>query len=83
MKGEIRMPGTRWPIWQVNLLNDLLAQGLSPSEMKIASRTPTAIHNKAVRLGLIGMVFHVALGQRHMRKRYGVSFYKAGRPAVS
>lgn len=48
------MPGTCWSIRQVELLKFLLAQGLAPSEMEIDSRTPPAIHNKAIRLGLIG-----------------------------
>jgi len=48
------MPGQLWTNYEIEQLRDLLAQGLSASEMQIGSRSPAAIQNKAARLNFVG-----------------------------
>ena len=48
------MPGQLWTEHEIEQLRDLLAQGLSASEMQIGSRSPAAIQNKAARLDFVG-----------------------------
>ncbi len=48
------MPGKTWDENEIERLRELLAQGLSASEMQIGSRTPAAIQNKAARLNFVG-----------------------------
>lgn len=48
------MPGKTWDENEIGRLRQLLAQGLSASEMQIGLRTPAAIQNKAARLNFVG-----------------------------
>ncbi len=48
------MPGQFWTEQEIDQLRELLAQGLSASEMEISGRTPAAIQNKAARLDFVG-----------------------------